>query len=191
MIQDDFSVEIQHILSSIFCFHDRESICTSITKKKQTYLHVHNNTLVRGWQQATRSFPLLHPVLQQQNQVLNSEEIPLLPSLVPEQEVPHVLSSNFYVNKNIWMPIYSWNEGKAALWVFRMVPECIIFPALRSRIVFVSPGKLKQILFLQVHERKQFSACLSLRRCHLPWTPHSGHSSFSISMNKQILLQLV
>lgn len=72
-----------------------------------------------------------------------------------------------------------------------MFLECLIIPALRSRIVFVSPGKLKQFLFLQVHERKQFSACLSLRRRNLPWTPHSGHCSFSISMNKQILLQLV
>lgn len=81
-------------------------------------------------------------------------------------------------------------EGKAA-WVFRMFLECIIIAALRSRIVFFSPGKLKQILLLQVHERKQFSACVSLRRRNLPWTPHSGHSSFSVSMNKQILLHLV
>lgn len=54
-------------------------------------------------------------------------------------------------------------------------------------ILFLSSGKLKQFIFLQVQERKQFSACLSLRRCNLSWTPQSGHSSFSISMNKQIL----
>lgn len=35
VIQDDFSVEIQHILSSIFCFQDREPICMSITEKNK------------------------------------------------------------------------------------------------------------------------------------------------------------
>lgn len=117
--------------------------------------------------------------------------VPQLPSLLPEQELSHAISFYFYPNKNIWLPIYSLNEGKAALRMLKMFLECILIWILGSRIVFVSPGNLKQFFFLQVHNRKQSGARPLSRRLLLRWTTHTGHSSFSILMNKQILLQLV
>lgn len=117
--------------------------------------------------------------------------VPQLPSLLPEQEFSHAISFYFYPNENIWLPIYSKNSGQAALRILKMFLECILIWTLRSRIVFVSLGNVKQLFFLQVHNRKQSRTRPLSRRLLLRWTPHTGHSSFSILMNQQILLQLV
>lgn len=105
---------------------------------------------------------------------------PHLPSLAPEKELAHALSVISVQTTSERMQL-KWRKSSIVDgWMF---PEHII-PALRSGLCLCCQGTWNNSSLLQVHNRKQFRTSPSLRRLILHWTPHSGHSSFPVSINK-------
>lgn len=161
-------------------------VFSCLLTKNGNYQHDHNNAIVWGWHQASRSFPLWCCVLfsdKRTRKHKHGSQTGSPPSFFGFWTGTCIcFFFSFCTNQNIWMQAGEMKEKQHYGWMF---PDYAI-PALRSELCLCCRGTWNNFSLLQVRNSKQFRTSSSLRRLILPWAAHPGRSSFPILINKAV-----